>query len=101
MTVIVSTCICDGLKSEKLKNIYIYQTEVTNTTPKKTCINTARYCSTVNNLTVLSMLGQYYTVWDSGEFEKQEKDNEVFIKVNEWKMTFFVWDSRENKVSSR
>ena len=34
------------------------------------------------------MLGQYYTVWDSGEFEKQEKDNEVFIKVNEWKMTF-------------
>ena len=62
MTVIVSTCICDGLKSEKLKNICIYQTEVTNTTPKKNCINTARYCSTVNNLTVLSMLGQYYTV---------------------------------------
>ena len=61
----------------------------------------ARYCSTVNNLTVLSMLAQYYTVWDSGEFEKQKIDNEVVIKVNEWKMTFFVWDSRENKVSSR
>ena len=69
----------------------------------------ARYCSTVNNLTVLSMLGQYYTVWDSGEFEKQEKDNEVVMKVNEWKkyynipvkMTFFVRDSSENKVSSR
>ena len=54
------------------------------------------------------MLGQYYTVWDSGEFEKQEKVNEVVIKVNEWKKyynssenNFFIPDSRENKVSKR
>lgn len=31
------------------------------------------------------MLGLYYTVWDSGEFEKLEKVNAVVIKVNEWK----------------